>query len=239
MDGTRNLRLPHNHRGRGRLAIGAAVLGIGLAASAQAAGAVDRPAGDGQPANSPAECAPAEPAEFTPDLLPQVDYFAVPQLGCEPVRGSGCGADDSIGDVVPDGLWRGSIASFDGATIAESTSFEFDLWCAYYGDAAEQQADQWIAENGEDAVPPWTGDDELVINNNPQTRTVPISAEGFVARPAVWTPVSQSADGGTMNRCVSGNGAEPLEVDAVVGSDTWIYIEDGAATQLTRSCPYG
>ena len=31
----------------------------------------------------------------------------VPQLGVEPVRGSGCGASGDLGDVIPDGLWAG------------------------------------------------------------------------------------------------------------------------------------
>src|SRR5690606_629886 len=49
--------------------------------------------------------------------LPLVDFFDVPQLGCEPVSGTGCGGDGSIGPVIPDGLWRGAVMSFDAATV--------------------------------------------------------------------------------------------------------------------------
>ena len=62
------------------------------------------------------------------------DFRSVPQLGAEPVRGSGCGADGTIGDVIPDGWWLGIVTS-DSATRVQ-----FDLVCVYFGDAADAQA---------------------------------------------------------------------------------------------------
>lgn len=170
--------------------------------------------------------------------LPMVDFFGVPQLGCEPVSGTGCGGDGSIGPVIPDGLWRGMVTSFNGPTVWDSTSLEFDLWCLYRGDAAEQRAADWIAEHGDDDYgPPWLGD-EFIVNNNPRTRTVTFPFAPFTAA-AVWMPVAADAEGYLSQRCVAGYGAPPLEIEDIVGWEAWLYIEDGVGQQVIRACPYG
>ena len=43
-------------------------------------------------------------------VWPFGDFRNAPRLGNEPVRGSGCGADGSIGELVPDGIWAGFVA---------------------------------------------------------------------------------------------------------------------------------
>ncbi len=58
-----------------------------------------------------------------PTGFPFTNAFEVPQLGYEPVRGTGCGADASIGDVVPDGWW------FGGVEDITSASLRLDLVC--------------------------------------------------------------------------------------------------------------
>ena len=52
-------------------------------------------------------------------------WDAVPQLGYEPVRGTGCGADGSLGDTIPDGWWFGVVDWFDGSSMG------IDVVCAY------------------------------------------------------------------------------------------------------------
>lgn len=168
--------------------------------------------------------------------LPLVDFFGVPQLGCEAVSGTGCGGNGSIGETIPDGLWRGAVMSFNGPTVWDSTSLEFDLWCPYRGEEAERRAADWIAEHGDEFVP-WTLD-EFMVNNNPRTRTVPIGSYLFMAA-AVWMPVSGDGAGSTMNRCVAGYGAPDLELDDILEWETWLYIEGGIAQQIIRTCPYG
>lgn len=167
--------------------------------------------------------------------LPLVDFFGVPQLGCESVSGTGCGGNGSIGETIPDGLWRGAVMSFDGATVYDSSSLQFDLWCPYRGEAAERHAADWIAEHGEDDGVPWL-DGEFMINNNPRTRTVPI--DYLFTAAGVWMPVAADDDGWVSQRCVSGYGAPDLELAEIVEREVWLYIEDGLARSLVRACPY-
>ena len=49
------------------------------------------------------------PATVTEPVFPYAAFGDVPRLGNEPVRGTGCGADGSIGEVVPDGIWAGFV----------------------------------------------------------------------------------------------------------------------------------
>jgi hypothetical protein len=74
---------------------------------------------------------------------PPWDFYAVPQLGHEAVRGTGCGGDGSIGDVIPDGYWRGYLASDDG------TSIQFDLACVYLSEVSGSTSvpDGWLVNN--------------------------------------------------------------------------------------------
>ena len=77
----------------------------------------------------------------------------------EAVRGTGCGGDGSIGDVIPDGYWRGYLGSDNG------TSIEFDLACVYFHQVANSTP-----------VP-----DGWFVNNKTRTRTVPRSPGFFVS----------------------------------------------------------
>src|SRR5215211_2051915 len=47
----------------------------------------------------------------TDDIYGYVDFYGVPHLGWETASGTGCGGDGSIGDVIPDGYWRGYVRS--------------------------------------------------------------------------------------------------------------------------------
>ena len=96
---------------------------------------------------------------------PPWDFYGVLQLGQESVRGTGCGGDGSIGDIIPDGYWRGFVRSIDGPTL------QFDLACVYVGDMANQLA----AETPGGAWWP----DGWPINNKTQTRSVPLAPEFY------------------------------------------------------------
>src|SRR5690606_6591799 len=91
---------------------------------------------------------PAHPDGVAP-VWPYADFADVPQLGAEPVMGSGC---SGIRDVIPDGLWAGFVTAVDVATDLSATSvpsnsepstgtpsggtLSIDLVCAFNGDMA-------------------------------------------------------------------------------------------------------
>jgi hypothetical protein len=127
------------------------------------------------------------------------EFFAVPQLGDEPVRGTGCGGDGSIGEVIPDGYWRGFVRSWDGPTLEQSSSLQFDLICIY------------LDQFGDDA-----SFDGWVVNNNDRTRTVPI-APGFFAHGTTFVGDEVSAP------------FNQLDVPFAPTAQAWIRIIDGAA----------
>ena len=138
---------------------------------------------------------------------PPWDFYGVPQLGHEAVRGTGCGGDGSIGDVIPDGYWRGYLGSDDG------TSIEFDLACVYFHQVANSTP-----------VP-----DGWFVNNKTRTRTVAKSPGFFVSgtryQPDGSVPFFQTAtvDEGGM---YDGDNI-PFE-----GGDAWLYIDNGQAQWL-------
>ncbi len=145
---------------------------------------------------------------------PPWDFYDVPQLGQEAVRGTGCGGDGSIGDVIPDGYWRGYLGRDDG------TSIQFDLACVYFQPVANSTP-----------VP-----DGWLVNNKTRTRTVAKSPGFFVSgtryQPDGSVPFVQSAtvaEGGMYD-------GDNIPFD---GGDTWLYIENGQATVARRRARHG
>jgi hypothetical protein len=138
---------------------------------------------------------------------PPWDFYGVPQLGQEAVRGTGCGGDGSIGDVIPDGYWRGYLGSQDG------TSIQFDLACVYFQPVA----------NGTPVPDGW------LVNNKTRTRTVATSPGFFVSGTRYQSdgsvPFAQSA---TVNEGGMYDG-DNIPFD---GGDAWLYIENGRAQWL-------
>lgn len=229
----------HNRRRpAAAIAVAAGAALSGLVAAAGASAAPSAPSAP-SPAQS-ADCAPpaATGPQFTIDVLALADFFHVPQLGCEPVAGTGCGGNGSIGDVIPDGLWRGNLVSLDGATVAESASLQFDLTCPYVGDAGQQMFDELMAENPDYGSPPWNGH-EFMVNNSERARAVPL-ADDFVMLPAYWVPVTP-LDSGYENRCVSSRSMPGLEPAELPGpEDAWLWIDGGVARQavVAIGCPH-
>ena len=163
--------------------------------------------------------------------FPYEDFYAVPQLGTEEVVGTACGADGSIGDTIPDGIWRGYVTSFDGPTTYESTSLEFNLICVYVGASADRFRSEWEATNP--GMQQYGFPDGFMVDNNPRPRTLPLSVD-FVMAGAVLT---------TLDRCAVpampayiGGDRQP---DSYMGTDAWLVIQGGQAVTVVTSCAAG
>jgi hypothetical protein len=169
---------------------------------------------------------PPPPAAPTGALaFPYATVYEVPQLGHEPVRGTGCGGDGSIGDVIPDGLWWGAIAGQSTATL------EFDLACIYTGPVGEQMGEQFIAANPDYGSPPYWPGVGFFVNNNPRTRTVVLAPE-FVRANASW---NVAADG--TGTCIPPT--DPAAAAADFESPTgWLSIVNGQASWFLGECPH-
>lgn len=106
---------------------------------------------------------PVPSAFIGDDMLaawPYPTFHDVPRLGDEPVRGSGCGGDGSIGELIPDGLWSGYLFPGVEGTV------EIDLACVYFGETARQ-----VVAGGANVVED-RGPDFVVVNNNPRLRVL-------------------------------------------------------------------
>lgn len=155
--------------------------------------------------------------------FPYAEFWDVPQLGSEPVHGTGCGGDGSLGDTIPDGFWYGWSSGVSAASL------QFDVGCMYLGDVAEQLCAEFAAENPDDGSPPCWGvdaDAQFLANNSTRTRTVPL-APTFVAADAEWVDNGN----GTLS-CVP----TASRTDMNVGMGEWLYIENGQAQYSLREC---
>jgi len=152
-------------------------------------------------------------------VFPYESHFTVPQLGTEPVRGTGCGADGSLGPTMPDGIW-------DGFIKISSTSLTIDVQCIYYGASAAPYVAACEAEHDADECLEF-GDDFWMVNNNPRTRTVPLDP-GFRRR----FEIVGCTDPGP------GKGTQP-QSEEQPKLDSWLIIENGKATFALTSCIYG
>lgn len=150
-------------------------------------------------------------------VFPYETFGDVPQLGDEPVLGTGCGADGSIGDTIPDGIWAGFA---DAPPAGEPLSV--DLLCIFTpaaasGILADGTANVLIPNGGTEPDPNY-----LVVNNNERERSVPTSP-GAQFRDAVFAG----------DTCVEG----PFlpEVDHAT-YQAWINIDMGEATWVVWGC---
>lgn len=157
--------------------------------------------------------------------VPFGDYFDVDPIGAEPVRGSGCGLHTSIGDEMPDGLWRGFVRSFDGLWVDAATSLEFDLVCVYAGDAAIDAEREWRAEHPGES--PTEVLDGLLVNNNDRVRTVPLDPT-FIQVDAQWN---------NSGHCLPPQSLPPSgETQAYRLLDSWLLVAGGEARWVVTSC---
>lgn len=185
------------------------------------------PAGESSPSATDApHTSSAAGASTGPSFqVPFGDYFDVDPIGTEPVRGSGCGLDTSIGDELPDGLWRGFVRSFDGLWVDAATSLEFDLACVYTGDAAVDAEREWRADHpGETPIEVIDG---FLVNDNDRVRTVALSSS-FVQVDAQWN---------SAGHCLPPPTLPPSgETQAYRLLDSWLLIAGGEARWVVTSC---
>ncbi|MCU1394969.1 MAG: hypothetical protein JWM34_3397 [Ilumatobacteraceae bacterium] len=181
---------------------------------------------------APPDTTPGTSADTTPDTaapvscdscrsdfrFPYASFFDVPQLGTEAVRGTGCGGNVAIGDVIPDGVWDGHI------TVSGST-LKIDLQCVYYGASAQPYIAQCEQTQSEDDCLEG-GDQFWIVNNNTRLRSVPLDPS-FRRRYAN----TDCADPGPGQGADGSDGADAM--------DSWVYIVNGKATFALTSCIYG
>ncbi len=172
----------------------------------------------------------AEPAANLPPAYPDYSdgvgsvwpygsFWNVPQLGLEPVRGSGCGASGQLGATIPDGLWAGFVTAFDQA----SNTLAIDVLCIFEGDTA-----QAVLTEGTVIEVITNEPDYLVVNNSRQVRVMPSGLAAIITGDV-------AADG----QCVEGTHHSPEAVDAIAartGEQAWIRIDGGVVTWIFYGC---
>jgi hypothetical protein len=156
-------------------------------------------------------------------------YYEVPQLGTEPVRGSGCGANGGLGDTVPDGVWNVLVGDGSGADrFWSGDSIEVDVRCVYAGDAGQAQWNLVCSGAPSAAVcqsqsPTW-----FVVNANSRLRTMPVAASVQYGVGALGTSPCPSA---STDR-TAGDAAWRF-------MDSWIVVRGGQVTTVVAACPAG
>jgi hypothetical protein len=158
--------------------------------------------------------APAPPAP-QPVGFPFASAFQIPQLGYEPVRGTGCGGDGSIGDVVPDGWWFGGVESIT------SSSLLLDLTCIFFGEEARTRVAECAAVSGYDQCTSGWSEDFWPVNNTIRYRVVPVD-------PALVRVVDSTL------------GCSLEDVDRFERDElSVVHIVGGRAVHLQHLCPGG
>ena len=140
-------------------------------------------------------------------------FRSVPQLGSEPVRGSGCGADGTIGEVIPDGWWLGMVTN-DGIS-----QLQFDLVCGYYGGSAQPLIDECLASAASATCTTYFDTTFWPVNRNTRIRAVPELQS---------LQIEEMAD-------LCGVATE-TRVGGVTGELDWLLIENGSAVYMRRGC---
>ncbi len=174
------------------------------------------PFGVAPPSNLP----PAYPdySDGVGHVWPYGAFWNVPQLGTEPVRGSGCSTAGQIGAVIPDGLWAGYPTAYDWNT----NTIGINLLCIFYG----QSAQAVIAQGTANIVS--NQPDYLIVNNNDRVRSMPSALAAII--------LGKLDANGT---CVEGDHLSPEQVDqlpARYGHQAWIRIDQGMVTWIFYGC---
>lgn len=167
---------------------------------------------------------PAPDADSWTSLFPYERFTDVPQLGAEPVRGSGCGGNGELGDVIPDGLWAGYVfpAGWETGTV------EIDVACVYSGPTAQE-----VIADGSSTVVDDRDPGFVVVNNSDRRREV-VDATAYV----LWGV----AEG---DQCVIGaawgvpDGGLDEQFEEYTSSLAWVRIDGGAVRWLAYGCDTG
>lgn len=179
--------------------------------------------GDAAPSgNLPAALPDPNTAEGS--VWPYGEFWNVPQLGTEPVRGSGCGGEGQIGDTIPDGLWAGYVA-YD----PDDDSFWIDLLCIYFGESAQAV----LAEGTANVVS--NEPDYLIVNNSDQRRQAPNNLR--VVAGSWLNEEGRCVEGG--RAWAASNEGHLTPEGLMYDTQAWIRVHDGAVTWILWGCDTG
>lgn len=142
------------------------------------------------------------------------EFWNVPSLGSEPVRGSGCGSSGQIGDQIPDGLWAGFITGVNGDVVS------IDPVCIYSGAAAQQTM------TSGSAVILNSDPNYLIVNNQTRARAMRMD-------PSIVLRIGVRDGGG---RCVDGTTTTQWS-DIPADRQVWVRIHSGRVTWVFADCP--
>ena len=154
------------------------------------------------------------PAVIDPNapIWPYGPFWNVPHLGSEPVRGSGCGSQGQIGDVIPDGLWAGYVTNETSPTV------DIDLLCIFTGAAAQHVISEGTANIVNDEP------DYVVVNNSTRTRPTPAAPEIVLLDGVV-------SDGECVGGVVAEHNPDPPR-------QAWVRIDGGQVTWILWGCGF-
>ena len=157
----------------------------------------------------------ASPTSTTPPAAgwPFGDFRSALQLGGKSVRGTGCGADSSVGEVIPDGWWL-AIITADG-----NSQMQVDLVCAYSGTAAQSLIDECRASAEGATCTEYFDESFWPVNRNTRERTVSKSS----------ALVSESVSD------LCGVGIE-TRAGGIAGELDWLEIQNGSVVYIRRGC---
>jgi hypothetical protein len=184
------------------------------------------------PTTEPAAPSGALPPAFGITEFDLAEFWNVPQLGSEPVRGSGCGANGQLGDVIPDGLWAGYI-DYDPTDDV----FSIDVLCIYYGETADAVRAEGTANIVHDEP------DYLIVNNSERRRQAANNLRAVL-------PFTLLADGRCLDfgqLIVEPSQLREMSPEQLYGDEgyggllypqnqAWIRIDGGAVTWIAWGC---
>jgi hypothetical protein len=157
------------------------------------------------------------------------DYYGVPQLGAESVRGTGCGSNGALGEVIPDGIWNVIVGDGTGSSSAWTASrIQLDVRCVYTGASGQQLWNAACAANPESDDCTMASPDWYVVNANSRRRTMPVA------------PTVQYGVGG-----LGTSPCAPVTLDRSSPDapwrfmDSWVVIDHGTVTAVIAACPAG
>lgn len=165
------------------------------------------------PAATTTTAAGATPSTSVAAGWPFEDFRSVLRLGGQTVLGSGCGAEGSVGEVIPDGWWLGII------TANGNSQLQVDLVCAYRGDDAQPLIDECLASDASETCTDYFDESFWPVNRNTRERTVPKSSALII----------ESVN----DLCDVGSEARP---GGITGDLDWLLIQGGSLVYLRRGC---
>lgn len=159
----------------------------------------DLPTASAGPEPTPTHYARGDAERFVPESSGQMQDDGTAGSGCTP----------GLGDVLPDGVWRGIVVDGDVDTL------EFDLICSWHFTSERFRAkSDSLGEDGQPAI-------YVTENSNPMTRDLPLADDV-----AVWPhPVSAEP-----------REIEEFYVQRLQGGwdEVWLFVNDERVTEISQ-----